>query len=59
MNAIPEEWIKRYIDQLLAAAKVLPEGGFKTSILLRAEHAMDMIGMWQESSQGQQTSEPK
>ena len=40
---IPEEWIKEYVDQLLAAAAKLETGAMHQACLLRADHAMDLV----------------
>lgn len=40
---IPQEWIKEYIDQLIKGAKEIPEGPFRTAILNRVAHAMDLV----------------
>jgi hypothetical protein len=45
---IPEEWIKIYVDQLLAMAEKLPYGALRDACLLRADHAMDMVRAWRE-----------
>jgi len=49
MNAIPEEWIKKYIDGLLEGAQKLEPGNFRDAIVLRAEHAMDLVQAYHES----------
>lgn len=52
MKAIPEKWIRNYIDQLLDVAKGLPENSLmREAILLRADHTMDMVKAWQEAEQ--------
>jgi hypothetical protein len=40
---IPQEFIKRYVDELLLVALKLPEGGFRDAVALRAEHVMDLV----------------
>lgn len=47
--AIPEEWIKAYVDQLLEAANRLSPGGFRDAIVSRADHAMDLVVAYRES----------
>lgn len=49
MRPIPQEWIKKYIDQLLEGAGKLPPGVFQSAVLLRADHAMDLVKAWRES----------
>ncbi len=49
MTSIPIEWIKNYIDQLLAVAKQLDPGPLQDATLLRADHAMDMVEAWRRS----------
>jgi len=44
--AIPEEWIKSYVDKLLHLAGVLAPGTMRDACLLRADHAMDMVKAW-------------
>jgi len=50
MKDIPQDWIKRYVDQLLDVAKQLPDGSrMKDAALLRADHVMDLVKAWRES----------
>ena len=49
MDKIPEEWIKDYVDKLLFMAAKLDVGPFRDAILLRADHAMDLVKAWRES----------
>lgn len=48
-NSIPEEWIKKYADTILAVASELPEGPPRDAVALRAEHAMDLVKAYRES----------
>jgi hypothetical protein len=41
--SIPEEWVRDYVDQLLAVAASFQDGAMKASAALRAEHAMDLV----------------
>lgn len=44
LKDIPQEWVKRYIDQLLTVAGELPVGSpMRDAMLERADHAMDMV----------------
>lgn len=47
-EAVPMEWIKGYVDQLLAAAPKFPEGKMRDACLLRADHALDLVTAWKE-----------
>ena len=47
-NHIPEEWISKYVTTLLDIAKKLQPGTFRDSVVLRAEHAMDLVEAWRE-----------
>jgi hypothetical protein len=52
MDAIPEEWIKKYVDQLLLiAGKLSHDSAMQQIILLRAHHAMDLVKAWRESKE--------
>ena len=49
MSDISEEWIKTYVDTLLAFAGRLPEGSaMRTQALMRADHVMDLVKAWRE-----------
>jgi hypothetical protein len=50
-SAISEDWIKRYVDQLLEVAGKLEPGPLRDSVLLRADFAMDIVKAWRESEQ--------
>jgi hypothetical protein len=50
-GAIPERWIKEYVDQLLACAEKFPEGAMRDSALLRADNVMDMVKAYREYGQ--------
>jgi hypothetical protein len=48
--AIALSWIKEYIDALIAGAARFPEGSkMHDAILIRADHAMDMVKSWKET----------
>ena len=47
-DAIPEAWIKSYVDQLLELAGRLPDGWMRDSCLMRADYAMDLVKLWRE-----------
>ena len=49
--AIPEKWMKGYVDQLLEIAAKLPDGLMKDATMLRADHVMDMVKAWREQAQ--------
>ena len=55
MAAIPEEWIKRYVDQWLEIARILERGPMYESALLRADHAMDLVKAWRSRHDKAQT----
>ena len=43
-NPIPQEWIKKYVDQLLLYAdKAGPDSLMGKAALLRAGHVMDLV----------------
>lgn len=49
MRTIPEQWIQQYVDQLLDLAKRLDEGSkMRAAVLLRAEHAMDLVQTYRD-----------
>ncbi len=43
---IDQEWIRQYVDQLLAVAGTLPEGAMRDALMKRAEHALDLVEAW-------------
>lgn len=45
---VDQDWIKRYVDQLLELASKLPTGPMRDACLLRADHVMDLVKSWQE-----------
>jgi len=47
-NSIPEDWIKHYVDVLIASAAKLEPSKFRDAILLRAEHAMDLVKAYRD-----------
>lgn len=51
MKPIPQEWLKKYIEDLLGfAGKFGPESKMGQATLLRAEHIMDMVNSFKEHS---------
>lgn len=46
---IPEEWIKNYVDSILSLGGELPPGTFRDAVLLRADHAMDLVRAYRDS----------
>jgi hypothetical protein len=51
MRDIPQDWIRDYVDKILALAKEFPdESLMRTTCLLRAEHAMDLVKSFRESA---------
>jgi len=48
-EAIPEVWIQKYVDQLLEIAGRLSEGPMRDAVLLRADHAMDLVKAYRET----------
>lgn len=48
-NFIPEKWIKNYVEQLLKMAEKLgPESSMGKAMMLRADHAMDLVKAYRE-----------
>ena len=48
-KAIPEEWIKNYVDSLLKAAERFGSNSpMGTAALIRADHAMDLVKAFRE-----------
>ena len=45
---IPDAWIKHYVDLLLNASGKLEPGLFRDAILLRAEHAIELVRAYRE-----------
>ena len=43
MDPIPQEWIRDYVDQLLAVAQRLGPGVMQDAALQRADHVMEMV----------------
>lgn len=43
---IPSEWIKKYVDTLLEAAKGFGPGLMRDATALRANTVMDMVEAW-------------
>ena len=50
-EAIPTEWIKRYVDTLLEFAAKDPESKMAQAAMLRADHTMDLVKAWREKNQ--------
>lgn len=46
VEPIDPEWVKKYIDDLLAAAQKIAPGAFRDAIVSRAEHVLDMVEAW-------------
>lgn len=47
---IPQDWIKNYVDQLIAAAKLFDEGSvMREAVARRADAVMDMIKAFRDS----------
>ena len=40
---IPQEWIRDYVDQLIAASKLFGDSRMGNAALERADHVMDMV----------------
>lgn len=60
MSAIPEEWIKKYVDDLLAFAAQLDERtSMRAACLLRADHVMDLVKAYRESRAGEVVDSPR
>lgn len=51
MKPIPQEWVKRYVDLLLDAAKMFDSlSPMRASILLRADAVMDMVKAFRDTN---------
>jgi hypothetical protein len=49
MEPIPQEWIKHLVDQYIAmATKLGPHSPMGAAMMLRAEHAMDLVKAFRE-----------
>lgn len=48
LEDIPQQWIKNYVDRLLTIVKELEPGRMRDAVLLRAEHAMDLVQAYRE-----------
>lgn len=49
-DAIPEEWIKQYVDKLLKLAESLTPGSAMQRVSMeRAANVMDMVNGWRET----------
>ena len=48
-EAIPDEWIKDYTGKLLVVAAALPQGPMRDAVLLRIDHAYDLVKACRES----------
>jgi hypothetical protein len=48
IEPIDTEWIKSYVDGLLALAERLPTGKMRDAALLRADYVMDLVKAWNE-----------
>ena len=49
LTPIPQEWIKRYVDQLLRLTESLgPTTALGQACMLRADHALDLVKAWRE-----------
>jgi hypothetical protein len=55
MDAIPDEWIKQYVDKWIALAERFPPGGMRDAAIARAGHVMDMVEVWRN----RETSPPR
>ncbi len=52
-QAIPEKWIKNYVDQMLKIAAKFPRGRMRDAALLRADHVMDMVKAYREKDKNE------
>lgn len=49
-EAIPVEWIGKYVDQLMDYARRLSgDSPMQQAALLRADHALDLVQAWRKS----------
>lgn len=48
MEPISQEWIKKYVDSLLAYAKACGDTPLRNAALVRADSIMDMVKAWRE-----------
>lgn len=52
MNAIPLDWIKKYVNELLeAAGKFGPDSSMGKACLNRAEIVLDMVKVFKEKKE--------
>lgn len=51
LTPIPQEWIRKYVDQLLEYAEKFGPGSMRDSCLLRAGHAMDLVKAFREEEE--------
>jgi hypothetical protein len=50
---IPQDWIRDYVDQILAMAKQFDEASaMRAACVARAEHVLDLVKAFRESSKG-------
>ncbi len=47
-SPIDQQWIQRYCDTLLEAAKRLDHGAMRDAVLRRVECVMDLVEAWQK-----------
>ena len=47
-HAVPEAWIRSYVDTLLEFAGKA-DGSMRNAAALRADHAMDLVAAWREA----------
>ncbi len=50
-GAIPDKWMKTYVDQLLDIAEKFPRGRMRDAALLRADHIMDMVKAYRDHAE--------
>ena len=50
-TAIPEKWVKEYVEKLLETAAKFPRGRMRKVTLLRVDHIMDMVEAYREHSE--------
>jgi hypothetical protein len=47
-NPVDQQWVQHYCDEFLKIAARLDDGLLKNAVLLRVEHAMDLLDAWQK-----------
>lgn len=58
LKPIPQEWVKKYVDNLVRIAKALPENSdLRAVVAVRAENALDLVKAFRESQERESREE--